>query len=93
MKSIGFGGTAFLAIALVVVLGACAAVPSLSAPHAEGSEACCGLADCSALTIGLLGFLVLAFAAFPRQGRASRGRSPALQPISPPPEPLLLGAA
>ena len=87
------GGMVFLVIALVIVLAACATVPSLFASHVEGSDACCGAADCSALTIGFLGVLVLTVTAFAPRGRARHGRPAALQPIPPPPEPLLLGAA
>lgn len=93
MTTVASGARVFLVIALVLAFGACAGVPSLAASHLEGSEACCGLVDCSALTISLVSLMVPVVAASVRYGAAPSGRSAALQPIPPPPEPLLFGAA
>ena len=82
-----------VAAVLLLIAGICAGDQTRLTPHLEGSEACCGFTQCSALVIALIGLALPWIAGARFIQTTSRVRSPAEGPVSPPPELLAFDAA
>jgi hypothetical protein len=86
-----FGVLPVLALLVVALLCTAGEAPLLM--HADASEACCGVADCSALAMGFAS-LALSVIAAPLQLRPVPGHQlVGRPPLSPPPEPTGLRTA
>ena len=71
---------------LLLLVGICAGEQTRLTPNFEGSEACCGLTQCSVLTIALLGAALLGVGTRLKPAVILTVLSAVRDPLSPPPE-------
>lgn len=84
---------AVLAVVFLVLAGLCATDLVMAAPHLDGSDGCCGFAQCVGLVPGLAGLAVGAAALLARAAVSTPARSTFRRPLSPPPKLIALRAA
>ena len=95
VEMVGFARipTLMVVAVLLLIAGLCVGEQTRVTPHLEASEACCGFTQCSVLPAGFLGLAVGVGGILLGPARISPPRSLVKGPLSPPPEPIVLGAA